>query len=159
MKYIPFLFLFLPSFAIAGFWGPDTYDECLLEKMKGQSDSMIWTVQKVCERDFPYEKELVKYSDGEVKVSWSTSFLEDAISSNIKVNKTEYRVTKAEVLFSEVDCSEAKNGDFNTPKTFTYDHTGKAKLVLSRYKTSDFDKFESRKYKCMSTKSVFGILD
>ena len=54
----------------AGFLGPDTYEDCILESMKGTtSDVAAKEIQKACRKKFPEEKSTTKrkYPDG-VKV-------------------------------------------------------------------------------------------
>lgn len=47
------LLLFCSTSAQSGWLGPDNYEECVLEKMKGQDRSMRSTAQKACRKKFP----------------------------------------------------------------------------------------------------------
>jgi hypothetical protein len=58
--------------ANADWFGPDNYEECVLEKMKGQPKEMMWTAQTACEKKFSFEKELYDYSD-DLEINWVTS--------------------------------------------------------------------------------------
>jgi hypothetical protein len=39
--------------AHAGWFGPSTFEECVLDMMKGQQSSMMNTVMRVCDTKFP----------------------------------------------------------------------------------------------------------
>ena len=38
--------------------GYKSYEECFLDKMHGQEETMKKTAEKLCERKFPYEKKI-----------------------------------------------------------------------------------------------------
>ena len=43
----------------AGWFGPSNYDECVLDKMKGQSPAMLYHAEAACRIEFP--DPLLKY--------------------------------------------------------------------------------------------------
>ena len=45
--------IFISSSATAGWFGPDDFNECLFEKMKGQSELMLPLAADYCTREFP----------------------------------------------------------------------------------------------------------
>lgn len=49
------LLLSFPSISYAGWFGPDNYEECMLERMKGQLKNMVSIAGKSCRNDFPEE--------------------------------------------------------------------------------------------------------
>lgn len=48
--------VFLAPTALAGMFGPDNYEECVLEKMKGQEKHMLPTARGACTKKFPPEE-------------------------------------------------------------------------------------------------------
>lgn len=139
------IILLLPQVAIAGWFGPDDYDECVLEKMKGQSEEMLWTARSVCEKQFPYEKELHSYKDNiEIELS---SMGSDLILS-IRENHGDYIITRYTAQFSKKSCDQlTSNADYTLTKTFIFS-PGDNVAVLS---VKDADK-----YKCMRTDTILG---
>jgi hypothetical protein len=128
--------------------GYTSYEECLLDEMKGQIQSMQSTAEQVCENKFPYEKQIYSFRDGKWDISWSNMAL-DSIKIKIISNETRYRITRAEIKFSEIECSKAKPIDFSNAVAFKFETNGTAKA----YST------EAVKFKCMREDSVFGILE
>jgi hypothetical protein len=61
--------ILIPTSSQAAWFGPDNYEECVLEKMKGQNKAMIQTARKACERQFPNKhatnSKLTKLQSGE----------------------------------------------------------------------------------------------
>ena len=58
----------LPSEGFAGLFGPENYDECMLEKMKGQDIRMYDRAKNACEKLFPPEVMIdVGYRKDEMK--------------------------------------------------------------------------------------------
>lgn len=50
------LSILAPLDARAGWFGPDNYEDCILEKMKDQPRNMMPYAEDACEKKFPYEK-------------------------------------------------------------------------------------------------------
>ena len=108
MKHTSVLFLIsilLTSHAQAAFWGPDNYEDCVLEKMRGQDNSLLSMAKKSCEREFPYEKYLSSYQ-GNTEISWGPS--QNRLYLKIVRNSGEYTVTKYKAAFSPELCSKIK---------------------------------------------------
>jgi len=54
MNKILMLFILLfPITTIAGFFGPDNFEECVLKEMKGQDESILGFAMKACRQRFP----------------------------------------------------------------------------------------------------------
>lgn len=110
------LFILMPLDVRAGWFGPDNYEDCVLEKMKDQPRNMMSYAQDACEKKFPYEKALVPYDNfsflGGNSGNYASSNLEisrcDTSSSSISIciskNETDYRITRAIMAFSTKKC-------------------------------------------------------
>ncbi len=136
----------LCSLALYG-CGYTNYEECVLGEMKGQQASMQNTAEKVCERKFPYEKEIYSFRDGKFDIVWSESSL-NSISIEIKNNETGYRLTKARMTFSTKTCDQSQYKDFNTDILFEF----KSGRTATAYSSM------SGEFRCMRKDSVFGII-
>ena len=59
-------FLLATGTSYAGVFGASNYEECVLDKMKGQDRSMIYTARAACAKAFPQEELIDKgLVDGE----------------------------------------------------------------------------------------------
>ncbi len=151
------LFILMPFDVRAGWFGPDNYEDCVLEKMKDQPRNMMYLAQEACEKKFPYEKELVphvsgppgwgagNYKSNDLELSWC-----DTSSSSISIcvlkNETDYRITKAIIAFS-TKCEGAKPEDFREKVTFTF----------SRWRDkSTADVNDAARFKCMRQVEIYG---
>jgi hypothetical protein len=131
--------------ANADWFGPDNYEECVLEKMKGQPKEMMWTAQTACEKKFSFEKELYDYSD-DLEINWVTSG--SNIYLVIEENTGEYTVTRYEAKFSTKKCSELTSAaDYSLTEVFRFPE-GEHRSYVS---TPD-----SENYKCMRTETIWG---
>ena len=152
------LFVVMPLDIRAGWFGPDNYDECILEKMKDQPRNMMSYAQHACEKKFPYEKELVpynglfpwegnpgNYNGSDLELSWCDTS-SSSISICVSKNETDYRVTKAIMAFS-TKCEGAKPEDFREKITFTFSHW----RDKSTTDVKDADRF-----KCMRQVEIYG---
>lgn len=80
-----------PAVAIAGWFGPSNYDECVLDGMKGvTSDVAAREIKQACRRKFPSESTLTKEQESE----WKKKVNEDKVRelapqelANIKFGK------------------------------------------------------------------------
>jgi len=52
-KILVLCILLFPITTIAGFFGPDNFEECVLKEMKGQDESMLDFAVKACKQRFP----------------------------------------------------------------------------------------------------------
>lgn len=139
------LLIFLSCGASADWFGPDNYEECVLDKMKGQPKEMMWTAQTACEKKFPFEKELYGYSD-DLEINWVTSG--STIYLVIEENYGEYTVTRYEAKFSTKQCSELTSAaDFSLTEVFRF-----PKGEHRSYVTAS----DSEQYKCMRTETIWG---
>lgn len=147
-----------PHNAQAGWFGPDNYEDCVLEKMKDQPRNMMSLAQEACEKKFPYEKALVPYDNfsflGGNPGNYKSSDLElswcDTSSSSISIcvskNETDYHITKAIMAFS-TKCESAKPEDFREKITFTF----------SRWRNkSTVDVKDAARFKCMRQVEIYG---
>ncbi|MBD3653613.1 hypothetical protein [Kangiella sp.] len=128
--------------------GYENYEECVLSEMKGQNSSMQSTAEKVCERKFPYEKELFSFIDGSYDFTWSKNYF-GGITIEVKNNETEYQITRAIMKFSEKTCDKSQHKDFDTEVLFEFE-SGKSATAYSS-KVDDL--------LCMKTDSVYGIIN
>ena len=145
-KHILFLlFYIISSQSIAGWFGPDNYEECVLEKMKGQNVLMIVIVRAACEKMFPYEKKLQNYKKN-IEIGWLSEW--PRISLSIKKNYGNYTITRYEASFSTKSCDETENdSDYTLTKSFVFsDNKKPASISLDN----------DVKYQCMRTNTIWG---
>ena len=161
------LFVVMPLDIRAGWFGPDNYDECILEKMKDQPRNMMPYARDACEKKFPYEKPLTPhdgsprspefsrllmlndgenyYLDSDLKITWCDTS-SSSISICVSKNETDYRITKAIMVFS-TKCEGAKPEDFREKVTFTF----------SRWRDkSTADVKDAARFKCMRQIEIYG---
>lgn len=59
----------------AGIFGPDNYDECMLDYLKGESgkatSAVLLYAEKACEQKFPYSKDITALKES-ISTSWWT---------------------------------------------------------------------------------------
>ena len=81
------LFFFLSNgSAIAGWFGPSTFEECFLAKMKGQSSSMRRTAYSACRAEFPIKEPTAEEKEElarQIK-AWQHVFFECLAAKQIK---------------------------------------------------------------------------
>ncbi|WP_285390872.1 hypothetical protein [Marinobacter azerbaijanicus] len=131
--------------AHGGWFGPDNYEECVLEKMKGQTKEMMWTAQTACEKEFPYEKELYGYKEN-LEISWATGGL--SIYLMIKENRGDYMVTRYKAKFAKKQCSEVSStSDYLLTEEFRFPQGAKRAYISTP---------DAEKYKCMRTEIIWG---
>lgn len=105
-----FVFIFFySSVATAGWFGPSNFDECVIEGMKGQDKSMVRLVAKMCEKKFPFEKQLGFDYLGNIKYEWIPR--QESILFKIKENSGDYIVTKIIAKFTTEECDGKKNSN------------------------------------------------
>jgi hypothetical protein len=124
MRYF-YAFLFLwPVSAHAGWFSYDSYEDCMLGKMKGQDRSMYPTADRECKKllevEFEIPESSIKWNfrdgDGETKIT-----IEDS---------RDYEITSGVFRFSRKPCSEiAKDEDFGSPGPVTAE-TGATRTVI-----------------------------
>lgn len=147
------IFLFMASFsasASAGLFGAQNYNDCVLEKMKGQDRGMIGTARAACAEQFPQEMPLVQgenYTDGDIQYDWCETE-DDSITVCVKKNESAYKITKVVLYLRTEECGvESQNFVKVTAQPTMYG------LYGNKYKT----KIENaRSFKCMNAQ-YFGI--
>lgn len=135
-----------PLIFLHGCGGYQSYDECVLGEMKGQQAAMQSTAEKVCERKFPYEKEIYYFGDDKLDIGWSRS-LYGGIELEIKSNRTEYRITRVVMNFSKKSCDQSNRNDFSHALSFSF--SGNTAVARSA---------ESGEFQCARRSSVYGII-
>jgi hypothetical protein len=120
----------------AQFFGPKNYDECMLEKMKGQAPNMASIASRACLQTFPRE---ILLGEPAVTSTWCGSS-DDTISACATV-KPEYKVTRAEAIFTRAKC-DSPDANFFQPD---FEASVAAPLFGSTYK---FPVKDARLYPC-----------
>lgn len=92
-----------PSYGWSPF-GPSNYQECVVEKMKGQDRSIIWRVEDACEIAFPYETEVSVKDENYLSWAWELRG-SSRVALLITKNETVYKITRAKLLFFEGECN------------------------------------------------------
>lgn len=123
------LLVVFPHCAIAGWFGPDNYEECMLDKMKGQDKSMRSIANNACLAKFPKPMAITEFAgfgdDKDIKLLWD--------GSNIKIirNNSSYQITSVGMLLSKENCADTRestesDGDIIRRLIFThtYVHSG-----------------------------------
>lgn len=132
--------------AYAQWWrlGPKNFDECVLEKMKGQVPGMIQYARKACREQFPEEELFARGEDYDVTWCDKTN---DSISACLAL-KGDHKVLRAEALFSKQDC-DVPNTEFDVVVSTDpplWGSTFKFKVADARdFKCADFRFFGHRK--------------
>lgn len=141
--------ILFPGSVMAGlFGGPSNYDECMVERMKGQERYMYSTVKKSCEREFEVKVEK-KYL---VDLDWTDTTSSGVIVS-IGKNDSEFEVTRAALIFSKKSCEESKDTDFNVQGEANFSSwiPGKSSATKTEVKLDN-----SYSVKCFRTVEVYG---
>ncbi len=134
-----------PSFTYAGWFGPNNYDDCVLEKMKGQDKSMLYTARKACEKEFPFEKELPDYKE-DIEIGWYNEV--SSLHLDIQKNFGEYEITRYRASFSKKSCDEVEStSDYAISKTFDFSSGGNSSSVRLE---------NASEFKCMRTDTIWG---
>lgn len=94
----------------SGVFGPSNFEECVLDKMKGQLPAMRPTASKACERDFERAVDISL-----VEFAWAAEG-----TVNIRKNQSDFAITRAVFSFSHVACDRAKENDYSTRAEVTF---------------------------------------
>jgi hypothetical protein len=104
------LLVVFPHCAIAGWFGPDNYEECMLDKMKGQDKSMRSIANNACLATFPKPMDIRVFAgfgdDKEIKLLWDGSNIE------IIKNNSSYQITSVDMLLSKENCADTRELKF-----------------------------------------------
>ena len=146
--FLSFILLF-PALLPAGASEPGSYNECVLQKIRGQVKSTISSARRICESEFPFEKKLRGY-DKKMEIKWrSTS---DTLHLAIQANHGDYRITRFNAKFAIKPCNEIRGlggSAYTITKEFVFDS---GKEEASVYVGED-----AEKYKCMRSAEIYGI--
>lgn len=141
--------LLIPLSLPAGTKGPVNYNECVLQKVRGQVTSTISQARRQCESVFPFEKKLHNY-DSKVEIKWwSTS---DTLHLAIKANYGDYRITRFTAAFTTIPCDgigETGESVYTLRKEFIFD---RGQEEASVYVGEDAEQFE-----CMNSAGIYGM--
>ncbi len=85
-------------------FGSANYEECVVDKMKGQDRSMTWRVQDACEIKFPYEHEVDLRDADNFRWTWELR-PNNQVALLLATNETVYAITRAKLLLFEGECN------------------------------------------------------
>lgn len=137
MKYILLIVFSVTSInAIAGIFGASNYEECVLEKMKGQDRWMLGTARDACFKKFPPEPtEQVIYIENE-NFSWEQTTPRTILVTVSKAPK-DTKLLKADAIFMTADCGDKQ-------KSSGFSATAEKALIGDKFEF----KVERNNYKC-----------
>jgi len=144
------LIIFCPLIVDAGwFSNPENFEECVLEKMKGQDKSMRIYAIRACRKLFPQEEELTYFHTQNIEISWSY-VSSSSVELTIEKNESSYRISKCIASFSIKKCDETQsNEDYIFTETFLFkDGKQKSRLKIKK----------ANQYNCMGKMSIWGFL-
>ena len=117
--------ILLSTFFLTNCNSPQTFDECVLQKMDGKAKDLLPNVNNVCELRFPTEKRI--YNEDLISLNWylSTNASPNAIEIYILRNVSDYRITRVVATFSVGNqCIGGDENDFKgairRTKTFLF---------------------------------------
>jgi hypothetical protein len=121
---------YMNSSANAGWFGPSSYDECVVENMKGQAVYMMPTVRNVCSEKFPSpppkppKPAVVRLNTSLIKYHLCSTETENEFKICIDYIPSNYRITYVDAMLSNNDnCTPVE------PPSWIDKYTGK----LSQY--------------------------
>lgn len=99
--------LFYPLVAFAGIFGPSNFEECVLDKMKGQSPNMISLARAACKKAFPDRPVETIIDHDRIKYEWCGS---GSGSQAVCIEKKpgNLKITKVEGIFFEDACDKTQ---------------------------------------------------
>ncbi len=94
------IFFITMSNAWGGFFGPSNFDECMLDKMKGQLSSMRSSAINTCEIAFPSEKSLDTnmWSSLSENISYDYTKTTNQLIDVVIKNESNYKITKIRIV-------------------------------------------------------------
>jgi len=110
LSLFPVCAILYSSSLLAGIFGPSSYDECMIEEMKGQDITMYRHAHKHCLKEF---EEKISYKQGELEYKWRRGKY-DLLYFTITKNLTGHHITKVLIETSDKDCSISKDSDYTT---------------------------------------------
>lgn len=94
------LFMCYSPVTVAGLFGPSNFEECVLDKMKGQDRVLYQTARAACLKAFPPE---VVIDRDRLKFKWCKSDYESE-SVCLEQKPGSVTITKVEAVFFEDEC-------------------------------------------------------
>jgi hypothetical protein len=143
-----FVLLFQTSL-IADATEPGTYNECVLQKIRGQVKSTISRARRICESEFPFEKKLRGYDKMMEVKWWSTA---NTLHLAIQANHGDYRITRFNAKFATKPCGEIggfEGSAYTLTREFVFDSEAEE---ASAHVGED-----AEQYKCMRPAEIYGI--
>ena len=113
--------------ARAGWFSYDNYEDCMLDRMKGQDRSMYSTADKACKKEFKIEFEVLQ------KVDWEFSRNEVGVLISLKKTPDDIEVTSGEFSFANGDCEGKKNADFGEAKSVAFQNGEGVILIFDHH--------------------------
>ena len=105
------MILFFPFTSQARFFGPSNFEECVVDKMKGQDIRMRGMVEDACEIKFPFEKDISGYFSAKNVVGGifhdGFNILQEGVLVLDFVNKSKYKITSGVYLLTLSECDES----------------------------------------------------
>lgn len=98
--------------SFAGVFGPSNYEECVLDKMKGQAPNMMYIAKAACLKAFPEEPTESVIANDRIKYTWCKSEY-DSVAVCVEQVPPKVKITKVEGVFFEDVCDakqQAKPG-------------------------------------------------
>lgn len=93
-------FLVYSPITVAGLFGPSNFEDCVLEKMKGQDRALYPTARAACLKAFPAEAAIDR---DRLKFTWCKSDYESE-SVCLEHKPANLTITKVEAVFFEEEC-------------------------------------------------------
>lgn len=132
--------------ANSGLLGPSSFEDCVLDKMKGQQPTMRPTAARACEREFERPVDV-----GLVHFAWTAPG-----TVSIDKNDSDFAITRAVFSFSRVACESAKDSDYSIRAEVRF----AGWIPSSAPKTSGAFTFaeevDPSALRCMRTEEVYG---
>lgn len=138
------LLLTISQASHAGLFGPSNFEECVLDKMKGQDRSMIYVAREACAKAFPDLEQSL--DDESIKSTWCESTKTKQVICVTEQPKN-YKITKIEANFYTDKCENIQ---------------GKKPVIIRAQKPLFSSKFEFETppafYQCF-TKTYLGYIE
>lgn len=125
--------------------GPNSYEECVVEGMKGQDKSVMPYVQDVCEKKFPYLKNITYFYSDYLDLFYMID--PENISLVIEENKGSYKISQISVGFYKKTCELVKSN--SSPEAI-------ADFVFKDDSISQVQIDDALDYKCFKITAIFG---
>lgn len=119
-----------PQAALAwDFWGPSSFEECMLEKMKGQEASQRKYAYRVCSQRFPQE---VTIPPDKITYTWNIEEDwrgRDVITITVS-SSVGYSPSRAEIFFANEYCSDSIDPRLSHLHIFKFNDKSVARLTF-----------------------------